>query len=332
MEDSLPRSISFRVRERARQTDYFNRHFPDKVDPDLAAYRLRSVFRSENLAPAIRSVVTRYFCDKDIAWHTHANHALSSQVCCLNFLIPLAEKPEILSRLVARALGIAPPEMLEIEPGPDGRPWYIGFEWIGKSDYLREARDGHRTRGTNVTSADAFVRYRTGSGDVESLLIEWKYTESYGPPIPAKGNPTRIERYRDIAFDPDGPIRADRGLKLEDFFWEPFYQLLRQQMLAYRMQRAPEEETTHVRVLHIAPAENRALRKVTAPKMSSFGEDAFKAFKAVLVKEDDFISRTTEEIFGSLITGSTAGDWGSYLTQRYEFAVPRTLAVATSHE
>jgi hypothetical protein len=49
-----------------------------------------------------------------------------------------------------------------------------------------------------------------------------------------------VKRYQDKTFEPDGPIRSDLGLKVEDFFWEPFYQLVRQQMLAWRMQQARE--------------------------------------------------------------------------------------------
>jgi len=49
--------------------------------------------------------------------------------------------------------------------------------------------------------------------------------------------------------------------KLEDFFWEPFYQLLRQQMLAWQMEKATGERT---RVLHISPRANVALRRITS--------------------------------------------------------------------
>lgn len=54
-------------------------------------------------------------------------------------------------------------------------------------------------------------------------------------------------------FAPNGPIRDDLNLKLEGFFWELFYQLLRQQMLAFQMEKAHEAVTDLVRVLHISP-------------------------------------------------------------------------------
>jgi len=45
-------------------------------------------------------------------------------------------------------------------------------------------------------------------------------------------------------FAPNGPIRDDLNLKLEDFFWEPFYQLLRQQMLPSRWKRPMKPKPT----------------------------------------------------------------------------------------
>jgi hypothetical protein len=65
--------------------------------------------------------------------------------------MPLATRPDALSRVIANALGIEPPEMLEIECGPNGEPWFIGFEWIGERDYLREGgASSARTRGANA--------------------------------------------------------------------------------------------------------------------------------------------------------------------------------------
>jgi Restriction Endonuclease associating with ARP len=94
-----------------------------------------------------------------------------------------------------------------------------------------------------------------------------------------------------------GPLRSDLQLKLEDFFYEPFYQLLRQQMLAFQMQEARDNGTDRVRVLHITPAGNRALKKVTPPALRRFGHNAFEVWKSLLVLPDDFVSRSTESLF-----------------------------------
>lgn len=230
--------------------------------------RLAPASRSLNVAPFMRAEVVDYFKMHDIAWHLHANHALSSQVCCLNFLAPLTHDPETLSRLVGTALAIPAPEMLPVESGPSDDPWFVGFEWIG-GDYLNKSdKSGHRRRGANATSADAVVRF-CHEGRQETLLIEWKYTERYGAPIAPRGNPRRIVRYEKLTFAPEGPINDGLGLALTDFFYEPFYQLMRQQMLAWQMQKEGEEGSRRVRLLHISPAANIALKTVTAPAFAT---------------------------------------------------------------
>ncbi|MFC7738941.1 hypothetical protein ACFQX4_24820 [Roseomonas sp. GCM10028921] len=278
--------------ERLAQGAYFTKRLPaGTAGYGGSDYRLLPQHKALNLAPSIRDEAIAYFASRGIVWHQHANHALSSQVSCLNFLMPLATRPKLLARVIGEALNLPSPTMLEIERGPDGRPWFVGFEWIGRADYLNEAgRSGARTRGANATSADAVVRF-DNQGRIETVLIEWKYTESYGAPIPPNGNKVRLSRYSDLVFAPVGPVRADLGLAIGDFFWEPFYQLLRQQTLAFRMQAAHENGAERVRVLHISPSANHALHRVTAPVLRRFGDDAFEVFRSLLVCPEDFVSR-----------------------------------------
>lgn len=275
----------------------------------VARDRRRSRYRAQLGFP--------YFAGKGIQWHSHSNHGLSSQVCCINFLAPLAHDPEKLARLVQSALGGSAPTMLPVEKGPNGRPWHVGFEWIG-GDYLNEGgKSNVRSRGANATSADAVLMFER-DGRRETLLIEWKYTESYGTPIGAAGNATRLQRYQAIAFHPAGPIRADLGLRVEDFFWEPYYQLLRQQMLAFQMEKAREDGAEIVRVLHISPTANRALKVVTAPALRPFGNDLATAWTSVLQAPDRFASLDTAIVFGPLVRElSDTSDWADYLRRRY---------------
>ncbi|MFO0624431.1 MAG: hypothetical protein U0325_02350 [Polyangiales bacterium] len=284
-------------------------------------WRLLPGQRSPNLAPSIRAAMNAYFGPpRNIVWHRHADHGLSSQVCCLNFLGPLATRPALLAEIVGAALGIAPPRMLPVEDGPDGEPWFVGFEWIGLADYLGEWSAGTATRGANVTSADAIVRF-VHEGRIEALLIEWKYTESYGGRKDAKGDKTRIARYGAKAFAPDGPLRSDLGVTFEDLLWEPFYQLLRQQLLAHAMTRAREQGADRVRVLHISPRGNGALHNVTSPALRAFGGDAFKVFAALLTAPSEFLARTTGAVFGPFVVNRNPGAppdaWAQYLVQRY---------------
>lgn len=320
MTDLKPRERDFVEQERARQSAFFRATLPDKCGFEGCDYRLAPAKRLSNLNPGIRDIADRYFSDNAIAWHQHAAHGLSSQVCCLNFLMSLATRPDILARIVQSVIGGELPEMLEVEKGPDGEPWFVGFEWIGRKDYLNEwPRTGSPKRGANVTSADAVLRFRQ-AGRIESLLVEWKYTESYGAPPEPKREAERLRRYQIIAFAPFGPLRSDAGLKLTDLFWEPFYQLLRQQILASRMQAAKEDGAERVRVLHIAPAANRRLPRVTSPALRPLGDNAFTVYRSLLVNPDDFISRSTETLFSPLITEAPVDyGWANYLRDRYAF-------------
>lgn len=309
-------SAAFLSRHRASQGDYFTTHHAAESGFGNSPYRLQPDLKNLNLAPSIREQANRYFAEMGITWHRHANHGLSSQVCCVNFLMPLAFDPEVLSRVVGQAPGIAPPEMLPMETDSAGRDWFVAFEWIGLQDHLNEApATGARTRGANATSTDAAVRFRV-DGRIEIALIEWKFGEVYGAPISAAGNATRLERYGAIAFAPDGPVRSDFGLALEDFFWEPFYQMIRQQMLATQMARARELSAERVRVLHISPAGNTPLHAVTAPALRRFGSDAFEVFRSLLVRPDDFVCRSIEEVFAPLLDRGPSA-WADYLRQRY---------------
>jgi hypothetical protein len=49
----------------------------------------------------------------------------------------------------------------------------------------------------------------------------------------------------------------------------------------------PEDSAHRVRVLHIAPAADLALRKVTSPILRRFGDDAFAAFRSLLDRPQD---------------------------------------------
>jgi len=310
--------ISFESRERTRQSAWFEKNFAEAIGYEASLYRLVPASRDLNLAPSVRDDVVNYFKMHGITWHQHANHALSSQVCCLNFLAPLAHDPDTLSGLVGAALAMPAPEMLIVESGPSGSPWFVGFEWIG-GDYLNEAgKSGSRTRGANATSADAVVKFRH-EGRQETLLIEWKYTEKYGAPIDPAGNLTRVARYEKLAFEPEGPVNAHLCLALTDFFYEPFYQLIREQMLACQMQKAREDGSERVRLLHISPAANIALKAVTAPALRRFGDDALAAFSRMLVRPEDFVACSTETLFRPLLAGSHGGVWADYLLDRYDF-------------
>jgi len=320
---TTPPRPDFVAEQRATQSAFFAAAIPGHGGFEGSLYRLHPNDRLSNLNPGIRDAAERFFDDNVIAWHQHAAHGLSSQVACLNFLMPLATRPDLLARLVQSAIGGERPEMLPVENGPDGEPWFVGFEWIGREDYLNEwPRSGHPRRGANVTSADAILRFRQ-AGRIETLLVEWKYTESYGTPPEQKREAERLRRYQKIIFSPFGPLRSDAGLKPADLFWDPFYQLMRQQILAARMQAAKEDGAERVRVLHVAPSGNWRLRRVTSPALRVLGDDAFAVFGSLLADPESFASHSTEALFEPLLADAPPNDqWARYLRERYRFLTP----------
>lgn len=308
---------SFDARQRALQGEWFGRNLASHSGYAGAAYRVPPSERLQNLSPAIRANADRLFAaDPAIQWHQHANHGLSSQVCCVNFLLPFADKPELLRRWLEHVTGDTVAEVLPIEDDRAGRQWFITFEWIGDVDYLNEAKEGAaRKRGANATAADAAVLFRDAEGRKHLLLIEWKYTERYGQPLVPTGNPTRRQRYQNIFRQPNGPVRDDADVALDDFFWEPFYQMLRQQMLAWHTEnKSPEID--RARVLHLSPSGNRALHAVTSRSFRRFGDDAFAVFRSLLADPSDFIDMSIEDAFAPLAAMPEA-DWYPWLQDRY---------------
>jgi hypothetical protein len=308
---------SFDAEQRTLQGDWFSENLAPDHGYAGAAYRIPPARRELNLAPSIRQAADRLFsAEPAIQWHQHANHGLSSQVCCLNFLLPFAGTPELLRRWVEHVTADQVSEMLPIESDRAGQPWYVTFEWIGDTDHLNEGTKGApRKRGANATAADAALLYRDTQGRKNLLLIEWKYTEQYGQPLGPTGNATRRQRYEKIFRHPNGPIRADADVTLDDFFWEPFYQMLRQQMLAWHTE-ANHPQIDRARVLHLSPSGNRALHRLTSPGLRKCGDDAFDVFRSLLANPQDFVSMSIERAFAPLAAWPEA-DWYPWLRNRY---------------
>ena len=276
----------------------------------------------ENLFPEIRQAALAYFESQGIKWHDGqngkpSNHLCDSQICCVNFLFAFSNRPDALAKVLRPVF----PEIRYMLPIESGR--YVAFEWIGKENYLGEkiSRNGKRTRGANFTSADAIVMFERVDGKRQVVLIEWKYTESYGKTSLkiAKSGTDRTSIYMALFKRNDCPI--NRGL-LPDFealFYEPFYQLMRQQFLAHEMERAKELGAETVCVLHIAPYHNTDFCRVTSPALASPGKTVTDMWKKLVRQSDRFISISTEQLFGGWSPEEfpEMRAWWKYITTRY---------------
>ena len=185
----------------------------------------------------------------------------SSQVACVNFLLPLAGIPGALLS-VLRALDDDVEDVVNISH--DGNTSAVEFEWIG----LGQSLEGGRTRGSQNTSIDAFLVAVTTAGRRRAYLLEWKYVEQYlssAPEFKGDGSQgvTRRLRYAERYHSPLSSFNAATAPNLDDFLYEPFYQVMRQRLLADRMIQDRELGIDEAKVMVVVPEENWAYRAVT---------------------------------------------------------------------
>ena len=178
---------SFADKAKERQAE-FRAHSPSDPAGQRHGHLLALGHEKENLYPSLRGEngALKFFRDREIQWHRHSRsgdaknmdgptrNMVSSQIACVNFLLPLCEIPGALAA-VARAIDDDVNDVVCLSH--DGRVSPVEFEWIGLCHPLEEVVR-RPTRGANVTSIDAFMVATTPNGR-RAYLMEWKYTETY---------------------------------------------------------------------------------------------------------------------------------------------------------
>lgn len=240
-----------------------------------------------SLLPEVREQALALFAELGIPWHAGgaggpSNHLLSSQVECVNALGQMVHDPERLRLAFTDVLGTA--DVVKIEPGR-----YLTFEYIGPTDYFNEASSAGRVRGAHCTSVDAAFLHRTRDGLVELVLLEWKYTESYRarPAEPARDQ-TRWQRYGAAWSDARGPILP--ALPFDQILQEPFYQLVRQHLLAHALEKDRAHGADRVRVVHVSPADNTAYLQSLQPAHRALGDSVSDVWAKLMRYPDRFLS------------------------------------------
>ena len=280
---------------------------------------LPSEYAEENLFPPIRQAAMAFFANHNIAWHQGqngkpSNHLCSSQVACVNFLFPFTDKPIELANLLRSVF----PQIDHMIPVEDGL--YVSFEWIGEKNYLGErgSINGKRTRGANFTSADAIVMFEDQDKKRHVVLIEWKYTESYGGNYLgiAKSGTDRRKIYQHLFDDVDCILDVDLLPGIDALFYEPFYQFMRQQFLASKMEEAHELGADVVSLLHVSPDANYDFKKITSPLLSGLGKTPTEIWKKLVKPEGRFKSVHKEDLFREFRTEEMQ-DWKNYMRERY---------------
>ncbi|MCL2541251.1 MAG: hypothetical protein FWE71_02190 [Nocardioidaceae bacterium] len=269
-------------------------------------------YAAHNLLPEVRDGALALFAELDISWHDSvaggpSNHLRDSQVQCVNALFAMVSDPDRLKRAFGRVVDIA--EVFQIE---DGR--YLTFEYIGPTDYfgegVRHGKEVGRRRGTNCTSVDAAFLFRSSTGVTELALVEWKFTESYltAQDRDPASDAVRIGRYAEDLSAPDGPVRAD-VLPIELLLDEPFYQLMRQQLLAHRLEQAHAHGADVVRVLHVLSPDNTGYQDSLArPEHRAIGATVDEAWSKLLRAADRFVHIDPSVFLDPLITSEAYVD------------------------
>jgi hypothetical protein len=258
---------------------YRNRMYPFCLPLEYAAH---------NLFHGIREDALHTWKRHGIVWHSSAlpglpsNHLCSSQVFCVNLLFPFIDKPETL----ADALRPFFPDIARMLPVEDKR--YIAFEWIGDINYLKEEpRIGEsRIRGAGNTSIDAMMMYESQEGQKVMLLLETKYSESYGvfyKRFRSDGT-DRFENYEEFFNNTSGPINLETAPNLTDFLYEPFYQLLRHSLLASQIMHTGKPKVDRVQVVHLTVTDNVDLPAVTAPRFRHLGNASYNVLSHIVKK------------------------------------------------
>ena len=339
MARSVPReerNMSFRDKEKERYSDLKAKLFSRAAQAD-GSYRgiprpfcLADGYSAENLYDMIRKDAIQYFQDRKITWHDGpsnrslpSNHLCCSQSCCINFLYPMTTSKQLVSAIFRQIYpDLAEPLRVDRDqPLPNGMFPYMAFEWIGVDDYLGETRrkGRERTRGTNFTSADFAFRFRRKGGKIQIVLGEWKYTEDYRPWD--KGIEVRKQNYFEAFHRSNGVFQHCNDDIYNALFFEPFYQLMRLQLLAQEMEVGREMDAEVVSVLHICPEANREFReRVTSPYLEQIfpNRGTLEIWKQ-LVPEDKFRSISVEDLLDTIVKRAGAYDreWADYLRTRY---------------
>ena len=297
--------------------------------------------QQENLYPTIRGEggAVDFFGQRDIAWWKSSRsgdnfqaagptrNMASSQVACVNFLLPLARIPGALLA-VLRTLDGDVRAVVDIDHGGHRSP--LEFEWLG----IPHSLEGGSTRGSQNTSVDAFLVAETSAGRKRAYLLEWKYVERYLSARPdfkgagAAGD-TRRRRYGDLFHAPFSSFDPEAAPDLDDFLYEPFYQVMRQRLLADRMVRQRELGVDEARVVVVAPEGNWAYRTIadrratTSPSLARrFPElDTVEAvMRASLKKPEAQFGMVAPSLLLEGVVRSLPDEtveWANYWRQRY---------------
>ncbi len=279
--------MSYRENERRKALKIRDELLRDPGDGVFFSKKREFVLQdpSLNLWAGIRTDAIKYFDKNNISWwmgedkNEPTGHLLSSQVACINHLYFVRQRKDVATEIL-KNISNKIEEAVVVDDG------YVEFEAIGEKNYLNEKS---HTRGANCTSVDAIMVGKKKNGKNILVLIEWKYTEEYREEN--KYIPERYNIYDKLLSEPQCPIVAT---DFESLYYEPFYQLMRQTLLGWKMVQAKEYQCDEYIHLHIIPEKNNELKgRVTSPKLT--GSNMSGAWRNLLKELDRYIVISPEK-------------------------------------
>lgn len=239
-------------------------------------------------------------------------HLLSSQIACINHLYFVRQRQDIATAIL-QSVDSNIKTALRMDNGALGSG-FVDFEVIGAKNYLGEKL---HTRGANSTSVDAVMLAELYNGHRKLIFIEWKYVEQYkNSPSKALGDSgqTRLKIYRPLLEQNDCPFYVTN---IEGLFTEPYYQLMRQTLLANEMVKANEYGATSYLHLHLIPTANIDLKNVNTAAGKLEGLMLQDTWTRLLKFPDQYKAVDPKDFILAAEKCEDTLSWTTYLQKRY---------------
>lgn len=327
----------FQQQETRRQVKFKRRRWPELPDGTWSkrpTYSYPHILPRGHLKKAfyrdIADDVQSYCDENDIALSTEARNLKSSQVACFNVMFPMRSNAQLAKTALRPLLpGVDNVSRMEFE--------YTGDE--GATDWLGEPPGGKR--GQNRTSIDVAIWWEDAEKSILTL-VEWKYTEpSFGTcgGFQSRGNKNRQVCRKLRVTSPQAAKRCyltqernkrcywrrmkEAGIDLTALarvkgcpFRGPFYQLLRQYLLAAYLRQSKEAD--RVGVASVAFRGNHSLHRVPR-HLRQLGDSVIAAWNSALQGVPELRHVDVEDIVAAMRAddSSAARSLVSYLNDRY---------------
>ncbi len=303
----------------------------------IRTYRIDPKYSEENLEPGIREDAINYLSKMDSERPGRSgkrkyvvnNSLCHSNTAYLNFWFAFNRHPEKLKKLLL-SLGYPVEEMLNLRKDTHGtsesKPIYVGFEWGGEKDYLRDRIwNFFGTPQAHSTICDFYFRFKRTDGKIQTVIGEWKYTEDNqisGRKLTSRLK-EKIREYKRFFSH----LNLPKNLNRDELAFDPFRQLMRLQILASEMEKVKEQKSDVVSLLMVTPRENRSINNDIIPQgLGSLGQSIFEIWEKI-AKKDRFKGVYREDLFNLTIKNECYPnqEWLNYLVQRYNLVPYKTL-------